>query len=87
MSTIYHPFENRIISEEEAKQISDAAFREIEREAKQKANDDYSFIRYGNGETCHIKNEDINVFPTLYDKMMKYNIRNLENKIESYKAN
>lgn len=43
MSTIYHPFENRIISEEEAKQISDAAFREIEREAKQKANDDYSF--------------------------------------------
>lgn len=43
MSVIYHPTENRIISEEEAKKISDAAFREIEREAKQKAKDDYSF--------------------------------------------
>ncbi len=43
MDVIYHPTENRIISEEEAKKISDEAFREIEREAKQKANDDYSF--------------------------------------------
>lgn len=43
MSIIYHPTESRIISEEEAKKISDEAFREIEREAKQKAKDDYSF--------------------------------------------
>ena len=43
-------------------------------------NDDFSFIRYGNGETCYVKNEDIDIFPTLYDKMVKYGIRELGSK-------
>ena len=43
MGVIYHPTENRIISEEDTKKISVEAFREIKREAKQKAKDDYSF--------------------------------------------
>ena len=43
MSGINHPFENIIINEEEAEEISDALFRELEREALQKAGDDYSF--------------------------------------------
>ena len=49
MGIMYHPYEDRIISEEEAKRISDEAFREMEKAAKQKAPDDFSFDEMFNG--------------------------------------
>ena len=49
MSKIFHPTEDRLISEEEAQKISEEAFREMEKAAKQKAPDDYSFDDLFNG--------------------------------------
>ena len=45
----YHPYEDRIITEEEAIEISEASLREMEKIAKQKAPDDFTFDETFNG--------------------------------------